>query len=361
MGQIKNIKLHIVTDIKMSNNLYAYCEICRINHDRKRKHVYSKKHKEKVNTLLDKFAKRIKEIRLFLQNPVVEEGEPQSTKKTFWCQFCRSEYPKHVTDKTKTIMYGGVLEHLSCYAHSDALETFWFENGVKEKDKEVFRIPKANVELYKNKLMTVVDEHDKSVDKRTEQIASQIQAQEFSRKVLLNEEKKSAEIFYQTIRNKHGVLQNPSGCSDGIRVWKGGIVKYESGSGQVIESKYTKQSVVGVGSQIGPVYACTAQGKGLACVKVPSTGRGNINTGATPPWLLPEPSEEAKTAIGPSQADFDRYCEQKKKSKLNPNRVGANFNHTVVNGEDSSDWLPSFGAVWNEGARWKSRTQFKSR
>ena len=47
------------------------------------------------------------------------------------------------------------------------------------------------------------------------------------------------------------------------------------------------------------------------------------------------------------------------KSKLNPNRVGANFSHNSDPNEESN-WLPSFGRVWNQGARWKSRREYRS-
>lgn len=44
--------------------------------------------------------------------------------------------------------------------------------------------------------------------------------------------------------------------------------------------------------------------------------------------------------------------EKERKRKLNPKRVGANFDHSA---ETSEDWLPSFGRVWNHGPRWRSR------
>ena len=62
--------------------------------------------------------------------------------------------------------------------------------------------------------------------------------------------------------------------------------------------------------------------------------------------------------IGPSIDDFQKHKKQKEKSKLNPNRVGVNFDHNVEN--TSETWLPSFGRVWVQGARWKSRREFRN-
>ena len=314
--------------IMMTSNLYSYCDICRLNHTKKRRHIYSKKHKDKVNAILKKFAKRIKEIQLFLQNPVVEEGVSQEGA-TFWCHFCKDNISKHVTDNLKTILYGGVLEHLSCDAHSDAMNTFWYEHGVEEKNKEQFRIPQVNVELYKKKLMKVVDEHDKSVQERLSAIKRGIEHQEHARLVLIHGEQDHNSDNHNFSNNHHG----------------------GSKSYQLANSKCTSHHS-GTNSNI--VFTTDAQGEGLTSIKVKSTGRGNIHTGAIPPWMCSE-TGDAEQVIGPTQADYEHHIEHKKKSKLNPDRVGANFDH---NGESSSGWLPSFGRVWNDGARWKSRMQY---
>nr|XP_037279644.1 centrosomal AT-AC splicing factor-like [Rhipicephalus microplus] len=99
---------------------------------------------------------------------------------------------------------------------------------------------------------------------------------------------------------------------------------------------------------------------------------GNIHTGAKPPWLYEESEEDddeepttpkrpcigevSKTPIGPTMEDFQKHLFLEKRKKLNPNRVGANFDHFS---KTSEEWLPSFGRVWNFGRRWQSRSQYR--
>ncbi|NXA42882.1 CCD84 protein, partial [Eudromia elegans] len=82
-------------------------------------------------------------------------------------------------------------------------------------------------------------------------------------------------------------------------------------------------------------------------------GKGNIHTGAKPPWLTEEEEEVgSQQQIGPSYEEFLKEKERQKLKKLPADRVGANFDHTSQTG---ASWLPSFGRVWNQGRRWQSR------
>nr|XP_013798974.1 PREDICTED: coiled-coil domain-containing protein 84 [Apteryx mantelli mantelli] len=87
-------------------------------------------------------------------------------------------------------------------------------------------------------------------------------------------------------------------------------------------------------------------------------GKGNIHTGARPPWLIKEEEEVgSQQQIGPSYEEFLKEKEKQKLRKLPADRVGANFDHTSQTGDS---WLPSFGRVWNHGRRWQSRHQFRA-
>ncbi|MBZ3877071.1 Coiled-coil domain-containing protein 84 [Sciurus carolinensis] len=82
-------------------------------------------------------------------------------------------------------------------------------------------------------------------------------------------------------------------------------------------------------------------------------GVGNIHSGATPPWMIPdEEYSPGNQQIGPSYEEFLKEKEKQKLKKLPPDRVGANFDHSS---STSAGWLPSFGRVWNNGRRWQSR------
>jgi len=85
--------------------------------------------------------------------------------------------------------------------------------------------------------------------------------------------------------------------------------------------------------------------------------KGNIYTNAPPPWLTPaapDPGETHQT-IGPDIEQWEKHKKFQKKSLLNPDRVGAKFDH---NTEQSPSWLPSFGGVWHHTARQHSVKKF---
>ncbi|NXI98822.1 CCD84 protein, partial [Psophia crepitans] len=116
------------------------------------------------------------------------------------------------------------------------------------------------------------------------------------------------------------------------------------------------------GTQAGPDPNWMESGRALTFIGHQETeGKGNIHTGAKPPWLTEEEEEEeeegSKRPIGPSYEEFLRQKEKQKLKKLPAERVGANFDHTSQTGDS---WLPSFGRVWNHGRRWQSRHQFRT-
>ncbi|NWR67378.1 CCD84 protein, partial [Bucorvus abyssinicus] len=108
------------------------------------------------------------------------------------------------------------------------------------------------------------------------------------------------------------------------------------------------------GIQSGPDLNWMGSGQALTFIGHQETeGKGNIHTGAKPPWLTDEEEDDgSKQQIGPSYEEFLRQKEKQKLRKLPAGRVGANFDHTSQTGDS---WLPSFGRVWNHGRRWQSR------
>ena len=96
-----------------------------------------------------------------------------------------------------------------------------------------------------------------------------------------------------------------------------------------------------------------------------STIRGNIHTGAIPPWLRDDDDDGqgvSKTPIGPSEDDFRKWSEwyllvclyiclsfhkgeKQGKGGKNPKRVGADFHYNLKKkgllDKDDDDWLVS--------------------
>ncbi|XP_070201966.1 centrosomal AT-AC splicing factor-like [Littorina saxatilis] len=104
----------------------------------------------------------------------------------------------------------------------------------------------------------------------------------------------------------------------------------------------------------------SAFGHGLTYISASSLeeggeeSKGNIYTGATPPWLI-EDGLKGNGEIGPTAATFSQYLKNLQKQKLPACRVGAEFNRTV---NTTTQWLPAFGRVWSNGRRLGSKNQF---
>ena len=287
--------------------------------------------------MIDKFGKKITDCLIYFQSPVIIEGESED-KNTIWCHFCKVNFIKHVTDKLKTILYGGIFEHLSSEKHCKATDIFWITHNVEQKQKSIFIISKTDMLLYKKRLLPLVELYEKQEIDRTLCIANSIQVQEKRNLAISSgfESTSSRDIVNKTEKNKFGILQNPLGTHNGVRVWRGGIIKHKTDSDQIIHSKYTQKSNYEI--KLNPFVR-------------------NIHTGAVPPWLCHDDCDQTSQTLGPSAAEFENH--QVKKRKLNPNRVGAKFDHRTDNIQ--KDWLPSFGRVWTHGPRWKSRNEYKDK
>jgi len=102
-----------------------------------------------------------------------------------------------------------------------------------------------------------------------------------------------------------------------------------------------------------------ASGENLTVIRVPELedGEGNVHTGGTPPWLLPDSDNKTKTSnlphfeapVGPSlptKAELKKLVENAKSKKKvlqrkNPRKLGGIFNRAnIVAGDDN--WLPKF-------------------
>ncbi len=196
--------------------------------------------------------------------------------------------------------------------------------------------------------------------------------------------------------SKDGIAQNPTGWHQGTRVWGGGIVpvRAEEWRAWPIDlddetSALTAQdSVLGESSRVRTVartssskyWLYLAQSRThlpflvmlleLATIHVDPelAKKGNIHTGARPPWETEE--EPAGPQVGPTVNLLALARQQQRIQLKNPHRIGAEHANRVrreqqgvTASEQSEDadshWLPKFGRVFNAGSRADSRKEFE--
>ncbi|XP_038065927.1 centrosomal AT-AC splicing factor-like [Patiria miniata] len=388
---------------------FSYCELCRHSHDRGKKHAFSKRHREKVKAVLGKYGAKVKSARQDMRDPCILPGRYEADTK-YWCYMCASEVHKHISDGEVTVRHAGFIEHLMSHEHAQKVDRFWRINRIETDLQPKFLISRDSQDKYKQAVEEALRIHEAKEERLMSQSAAKIRRVESNRSLLLQSSGSSTLVTKPSetfTASSQGVAPNrelapwttptaPSGIgSAGSNVRDPLTHKAEDVPGCSHQSngpsgEMHEQAVLHNSNQPDPAStgsnqfqlavlnhsAAAAQQKpgvlsrvqtigvissgGLTAVHVKDRGiDGNIHTGALPPWLRDddnEDTEEGYQKMGPSEVEFRKHTEQQRKSKLNPKRVGVNFDHTSPSNEE---WLPSFGRVWNTGRRWQSRHQYR--
>ncbi|KAL2095088.1 hypothetical protein ACEWY4_009807 [Coilia grayii] len=320
-----------------------YCAICRQTDFNGKGHIFGKSHQAKLKVVLVKFLEKVKEARRTIKNPQVEKFSTTEHQCNFWCYCCELEVPKHVSNGNLTVMFGGLLEHMSTQEHRKSTHRFWWQNKADPKLRDKFMISSEDIDRFKEDVAKALENFEEKEDVLIKEQAAVIRAQEQYRSevlhaTLVTECNPELEQSTEQAQQESEILGGSSYLRSQGQEDQPGASWYDPG----VESQWADPD------------------GGLTFIGYQnSSGSGNVHTGAIPPWMQDDPEEgssETVQEIGPSLQDFLKQKEQQKLKKLPPNRVGANFDHTSYT---DANWLPSFGRVWNNGRRWQSRHQFR--
>lgn len=103
----------------------------------------------------------------------------------------------------------------------------------------------------------------------------------------------------------------------------------------------------------------------------PEEARGNVHSGAPPPWLEATEGSQINVQLTPASGSLGFPNKSGKSKNLNPKRVGAAWAEKrkielemerrgeIVKGDCAANWLPNFGRVWQSGSRKESRKEFE--
>ncbi|XP_033641655.1 coiled-coil domain-containing protein 84-like [Asterias rubens] len=376
---------------------FSYCDLCRHSHEQGKRHAFSRRHKDKVKAVLSKFSVKVKAAKQDMKTPCILQGnyEPQTN---YWCYMCASEVPKHITDREVTVRHAGFIEHLMSCEHAQKVDRFWRMNRIETALQQKFIFSQDSKELFKKAVEEALAKHEEQQDRLLSQTAAKIRKVESTRLQIVESSgnstsmfgSESSETFPATTRvsGNHPVFPpgiRRAGETSGAgelpgRDLKPGCSSWSShqanhvhevkpsynqkepvgSSSNQFRDKYKAQSAAppakpGILSKVKTIGVISSGG--LTTVNIKDSGfTGNIHSGTTPPWLRDQDEDEdGRRGMGPSEEEFKQHLERQRRSKLNPNRVGANFDHSSP---ASEAWLPSFGRVWNSGRRLQSKYQF---
>ncbi|XP_012677466.2 coiled-coil domain-containing protein 84 [Clupea harengus] len=313
-----------------------YCAVCRQSDFSGKGHIFGKSHQAKLKVVLVKFLEKVKEARRTIKIPQVEKYSSTEHQCNFWCYCCALEVPKHVTNGNLTVLFGGLLEHMSTREHRTSTHKFWWENKADPKLRDKCIIPSEEVDRFKEEVAKALENFEEKEDVHIKEQAAVIRAQEQHR----------FDVLHSVIECDPELEQSAEQAQQDSEILGGSHLRSQGQEDQPGPS------------WVDPVVKRRWSGteNGLTFIGYQdSSSSGNVHTGAIPPWMQEDPQETTVQDIGPSLQDFLKQKEQEKLKKLPPDRVGANFDHSS---HTDPNWLPSFGRVWNNGRRWQSRHQF---
>ncbi|XP_038610738.1 centrosomal AT-AC splicing factor [Tachyglossus aculeatus] len=323
------------------------CPLCRQTFFSGRGHVYSRKHRRQLQLALARLMPQVDAARKALGAARVERsaGGPEAAagagapRVRWWCPCCQRPVPTERQVGALTLPHAGLLQHLASPEHKKATNKFWWENKAEAQLKEKFIVSPQDYARFKKSLAKALDSFEEKEDRVIKEMAAEIRQVDQSRQELVRSVLES-QAAPDPGEGCSALCNRPGTCDrEGVQestAWQPPARL----SPPQLDWMEEAQPLTFIGHQDVP-------------------GRGNIHTGATPPWLQAEEPEAPPPAqeIGPSYEEFLKEKEKQKVRQLPPERVGANFDHSS---STDAGWLPSFGRVWNNGRRWQSRHQFRA-
>ncbi|NWZ70184.1 CCD84 protein, partial [Acrocephalus arundinaceus] len=286
-----------------------YCGLCRRSAFTGRRHLYSTGHRRRLREALAQLQEATAAARAAA---AVADG-PAAVRRYDPAEHDGRVWPEHHRETAR----------------------FWRENRAEAALRERCLVPAEEYERFAEALERALAEHQRREEERILQMAADIREAERRQRETVQAALQVGELYPALAAPWRGA--GTALRTTGTRARSGGARGEQPGLSAM---------------QTGPDLAWMESGKALTFIGHQETeGKGNVHTGAKPPWLTEE--EDGSTQqIGPSYEEFLKHKEKQKLKKLPVERVGANFDHTS---QTSDSWLPSFGRVWNHGRRWQSR------
>ncbi|CAN8199020.1 unnamed protein product [Coccothraustes coccothraustes] len=319
-----------------------YCGLCRRSAFTGRRHRYSAGHRRRLREVLAQLQEATAAARAAAAAAdvaaAVRRYEPAEHDGRVWCPCCGRGVRRHGRRGGLALLHAGLLRHLAGPEHRRETARFWRENRAEAALRERCLVPAEEYERFAQALEQALAEHQRREEERILQMAADIREAERRQRETVQAALQVGELYPALAGSGH--------CPAHYRHREGPGAAGPCGAEQPGPSRM----------QTGPDLAWMESGKVLTFIGHQETdGKGNVHTGAKPPWLTEE--EDGSKQIGPSYEEFLKHKEKQKLKKLPVERVGANFDHTS---QTNDSWLPSFGRVWNHGRRWQSRHQFRT-
>ncbi|XP_038023560.2 centrosomal AT-AC splicing factor [Anas platyrhynchos] len=314
-----------------------YCSLCRRTSFTGRRHLYSTGHRRRLREALEKLQEEVAAAQEVLRDVVVVREEAAEHERKVWCPCCGHAVPRDWRRGGLAVPQAGLLQHLAGPEHRRETARFLRENRAEAALRERLVLSEEDRGRLAVVLAEALGNYEEQEEERIQQIAASIREAERRQR--------------DTVRAALQVGAEPLLCA--------GPAAPSSTTAPPRDSSHNTEQPGPSSMQTGPNLNWMESSQALTFIGHQETeGKGNVHTGAKPPWLTEEDEGDgSEKQIGPSYEEFLRQKDKQKLKKLPADRVGANFDHASQTGDS---WLPSFGRVWNHGRRWQSRHQFRA-
>ncbi|XP_021847570.1 TITAN-like protein isoform X2 [Spinacia oleracea] len=373
---------------------FEFCKICRINHNQGRRHNFFPRHTNTLSSLFTRFHQKLSNVKSSLKNPSFALSFPDR----IWCIFCDSD----IDESGSTILSGNAIKHLASEDHLKNLKHFLWKYGGGMNKVDSFRVTEAELAKWEKRCEVLKKDAPSGsgiCHGSSNGHSNNIQT---NYEIINSFNKNNIQFLESSLSNDVMPLQYAT--NENYQVYNSDI----SEVGQVSSFPYDVASQMPLAAEQGlETRTCQSARQPLAfsmtnflanglvktgvCQKQsvasrePTTevyqgltrissgsledSKGNIHSGALPPWLDGLGAcNELEKSIGPGDG---AQKNSKTTSKSNPKRVGAAWaekrklelemekrGEIVVNSSDAN-WLPNFGRVWHSGSRKESMKEFK--
>ncbi|XP_051494667.1 centrosomal AT-AC splicing factor [Apus apus] len=318
-----------------------HCGLCRRTSFSGRRHLYSPAHRRRLREALARLQEEAEAARAEAAagdragGVALQPYDPAQHGRRVWCLCCGRGVRRDEQRDGLALPGAGLLRHLAGPEHRRETLRFWRENRVEAALRERVLVPAEEYESWARAAEQALAAHRRREEERIRQMAAGIREAE-------RRQRETVRAALQ-LQEEAELCAGPPVCRP--------PAGSERDSSQDVEQPGPSRM------QTGPSLNWMEPGQALTFIGHQETeGKGNVHTGAKPPWLTEE-EDGSKQQIGPSYEEFLKQKEKQKLKKLPAERVGASFDHTS---QTADSWLPSFGRVWNHGRRWQSRHQFRT-
>ncbi|XP_059290127.1 TITAN-like protein isoform X1 [Lycium ferocissimum] len=387
---------------------FEFCLVCKLNHNQARRHNFLPNHKKSLAAVLSRFQSKLSDIRFFLRNPIPLRPEHASLNR-LWCLFCECDIREHDSFYASD----NAIRHLASADHLKRVKGFLWKYGGGMDKVDILRITEADFAKWEKKC-NLLKKGALDGGSRSTSIGPSNDIQNKTNSDYLNcFEKDNIHALNVGVSNSVVPLQNYTNERSQISenemrsVTNGPNLRGPCMGGQLSEDACSSNGLSNAQKCLG-FHATTTSHQCLNGGSVTPDGRmmkgkksslgidlstfyiifhcppnitqisltfqesslGNVHSGAPPPWFNATEQSQLDFTSNPGRSDLLPLSNQKK-SKLNPNRVGAAWaerrkveleleskGERVANTFDVN-WLPNFGRIWQSGTRKESRKAFQ--